>query len=324
MSFETQEEDSMASRNRVFGTVKRSGFTLVELLVVIGIIAVLVGILLPALNKARRAAATLQCQSNMRQICAAMLMYINSSKGRLPPCQVDVGNAAYPLGWWWPNELVRGKYIITQSLYSAANSNTANKLFPRSNVFQCPEGVSEADFNAPSSGGDFPTDLGNNGYSVGFKGSSDDQAWATQGFGIATWYMLNSRNTSATNNLTTPSRCTPFVYFNVSTATLNDPGWPRNMSMVTKPSELIMVVESSSPNWYDQTASTKYPNNVFLRRLAARHGKKTVDGANAYTNMAFFDGHVDLYPTAPYENPANVMDNQVRAPIFYLNKQRGR
>src|SRR5581483_11964892 len=111
-------------------------------------------------------------------------------------------------------------------------------------------------------------------------------AWASQGFGIATWYMLNSRNTSATNNLTTPSRCTPFVYFNVSSATLNDAGWPRTISMVKKSSELMMIVEASSPNWYDQTASPdpRYSGSVFLRRLGARHGKKTADGANAFTN----------------------------------------
>jgi prepilin-type N-terminal cleavage/methylation domain-containing protein/prepilin-type processing-associated H-X9-DG protein len=63
---------------------RRRAFTLVELLVVIGIIAVLIGMLLPALNRAREQARSAKCLSNLRQLAMATLGYCNYNKGRFP------------------------------------------------------------------------------------------------------------------------------------------------------------------------------------------------------------------------------------------------
>ena len=62
----------------------RREFTLVELLVVIGIIALLISVLLPALNRARDSSMTLKCLSNMRQVGQALNMYVSEQKGYLP------------------------------------------------------------------------------------------------------------------------------------------------------------------------------------------------------------------------------------------------
>lgn len=62
----------------------RSAFTLVELLVVIGIIAILIAILLPALGKAKQQANVTACLSNQKQLLTALLMYVNDNKGTFP------------------------------------------------------------------------------------------------------------------------------------------------------------------------------------------------------------------------------------------------
>jgi prepilin-type processing-associated H-X9-DG protein len=64
------------------------------------------------------------------------------------------------------------------------------------------------------------------------------------------------------------------------------------------------------------------PNPMYLRRIGARHGKKTVDGLNAFLNICYFDGHVEprASDTLSYTDPSTL--TEASNIIIFLNKQR--
>jgi len=119
---------------------QRRGFTLVELLVVIGIIAVLIGILLPALSRARDSANTTKCASNLRNIGHGMDMYLADNKGTFP--------AAYTYNYMHiqggvesPPSAIWGYVHWSSYLYSTGLANSNQAVFGATrgwDIFRCP------------------------------------------------------------------------------------------------------------------------------------------------------------------------------------------
>lgn len=90
----------------------QAAFTLIELLVVIAIIAILIAMLLPALSKAREAATSVVCCSNLRQCGIAIAAYLQNNKGRFP-LQSNYGDGHDD----WQPQIEVGKYYIRQLPY---------------------------------------------------------------------------------------------------------------------------------------------------------------------------------------------------------------
>lgn len=109
------------------------GFTLVELLVVIGIIALLISILLPALNRAKEQASAVKCQNNVKQLMTAFLVFAGDNKNHLPGNRDDWNRKLE-----WQRCFLFGGFQWSSNFDKAPEAGTIYKYVKNPEVYRCP------------------------------------------------------------------------------------------------------------------------------------------------------------------------------------------
>lgn len=252
--------------HRLRSSRQRRGFTLVELLVVIGIIALLISILLPSLNAARQQAASIKCLSNLRQMGVAAATYTAQNKGYLLPA--DIIDDKYPFNTSYQDVAETWATILVAEGILSYPQTTSTTIPPANdNVFRCPSGVAEMSAvtfgsgSVPSSRTD-----GRGGMGVVHTSSRLDPS-----LNIFLWYGINATNGSAK---------TPFRRWRINTN--GQVSNTRKATEIRNSSEMVFLFDGL----YGFNYMTTNAN-----RIHARHNNMKI------TNFLFCDGHAESLPT---------------------------
>jgi prepilin-type N-terminal cleavage/methylation domain-containing protein/prepilin-type processing-associated H-X9-DG protein len=289
--------------------MRSRGFTLIELLVVIAVIAVLTGLLLPALAGARRNARTLACAANLRGSGQALVLYTNDHKELIiPSYNMTDTKGASPLDGWGP--------ILDRDGYVTSGA------YAKSNPFYCPETIDVEGVATGQTGSDPRNPRGWLEWPFVRTGSAnvttliEDRNFIKP---IRVSYWINAANPIGGSTAVIPDE-----FYSVSVGygptPMGDFAKATRLAAIVRPSQLIALADGLyAGRQRDNQINT--PNS----RIGYRH-----PGSIPSANAAFADGHVQLLTGTAFprglggtNDPAQVRaENANGKPSVYANPEK--
>ncbi len=279
---------------------RRSAFTLIELLVVIAIIAILIGLLLPAVQKVRDAAARSTCMNNVKQLALACHNY-HDANGTLPPFagimalsgSTATGSAHFYLL----------PFVEQSALYQQANGNSWNIRTAAVKIFTCPMDATAPDGKFSSDAVNYPA----NGRSVGTT-SANGVVFGAASYAIngqvATGNFQSGHFVKGSTTLQTiPDGTSNTVLFAERMAWCTGPNYPPGSTTQLAPGSVTWSVWSRGPKFTGGSLDSQWADGAPVATSPPAANTNGPDGYSWWDNPAFDQPLVDSTHYGPRSDP---------------------